>query len=259
MENEIIQLNMEAIEVRQGTVSFPFYDDLKSQALELAANMENVEVNEETIKDSKKLLAAVNKRVKELEDRRIKIKRLMLEPYDTFEKQVKEIVGIVKEADETLRQQVRNLEEMDRIEKRNILESIFNKRKALYTLGDLIDFGENFLESKHLNKTQSIEKTEEEMIVFLEKTEKDVKVMQRLQDVQAHLQCYLEHFDLALAMTQVNQEKERKARIEQSQAVAKNQNATIVKTFTVYDEKDFLLVEMYMKNNRIKFTVEDGI
>jgi hypothetical protein len=249
---------MEAIEVRQGSVTFPFYEDLKSQALELAANMDNVEVNEETIKDSKKLLAAVNKRVKELEDRRIKIKRLMLEPYDLFEKQVKEIVGIVKEADETLRQQVRDLEEIERHAKREAIEDLFDKRKNLYTLGDMLSL-DDFLLPKHLNKTQSIEKTEEEMIEFLEMTEKDVKVMQRLGDVQAHLKAYLDCFDLALAMTTVNEAKERQKQIEKSQAIAKNENAVTVKTFTVYDEKDFLLVEMYMKNNRIKFTVEDGM
>jgi hypothetical protein len=258
MENELMKLNMEQIIVRQGYVEFLQFDDLKKQALDLAANMETVEVNEETIKDSKKLLAAVNKRVKELEDRRIRIKKLMLEPYDIFEAQVKEIVRIVKEADETLRQQVRDLEELDRLHKRTQLENIFNKRKVLYTLGDLIDF-EDFMEPKHLNKSQSIESTETEMIDFLERTENDVKVMQRLPDVQAHLNAYLGSFNLALAMTQVNQEKERRERIEASQAVSKNETAMITKTFTVYDEKDFLLVELYMKNNRIKFTVKEGL
>lgn len=257
METELMKLNMEEIIIKQGFVEFPQFENLKEQALDLATNMKTVEVNEETIKDSKKLLAAVNKRVKELEDRRIKIKKFMLDPYTKFESQVKEIVNIVREADETLRQQVRDMEELDRLHKRTQLESIFNKRKLLYTLGDLITF-EDFMQPKHLNKSQSIESTETEMIEFLERTEKDVKVMQKLSDVQAHLKAYLETFDLALAMTQVSQEKERRERIEASQAVSNNEAAVISKTFTVFDEKDFLLVELYMKNNRIKFTVEDG-
>lgn len=256
MENEIMQLNMEAIEITQGSVRFPFYEDLKQQALDLAADMKTVEINEETIKDSKKLLAAVNKRCKELEDRRIKIKKLMLEPYDLFEAQVKEIVGIVKDADETLRKQVRELEEKERQIKRNELEFIFCKRKDLYTLGDLIKF-EDFIQPKHLNKSQSIDATEKEMVEFLESTEKDVKVMQKLPDLHAHLEAYLKTYDLALAMTEVQSEKERRQKIEASQAIT--EASVITKTFTVFDEKDFLLVEMYMKNNRIKFTVKDGL
>lgn len=251
-----MQLNMEAIEITQGSVRFPFYEDLKQQALDLAADMKTVEINEETIKDSKKLLAAVNKRCKELEDRRIKIKKLMLEPYDLFEAQVKEIVGIVKDADETLRKQVRELEEKERQIKRNELEFIFCKRKDLYTLGDLIKF-EDFIQPKHLNKSQSIDATEKEMVEFLESTEKDVKVMQKLPDLHAHLEAYLKTYDLALAMTEVQSEKERRQKIEASQAIT--EASVITKTFTVFDEKDFLLVEMYMKNNRIKFTVKDGL
>lgn len=258
MENELLNLNMEEIVVQQGTVEFNLYENLKGQALELAENIKTVEVNDENIKDSKKLLAAVNKRLKELEDRRIKIKKIMLEPYNVFESQVKEIVGIVREADDTLRQQVRDMEEEERHAKREQLEEIFDKRKDLYTLGDLLRF-DDFLLPKHLNKTQSIEATEKEMVEFLERTEKDVKVLQRMPDVQAHLNAYLEFFDLALAMTKVESEKERREQLEASKAISKNETKTVTKTFTVYDEKDFLLVEMYMKNNRIKFTVKDGL
>lgn len=256
MDNELINLNMEQIFVKQGTVEFAQFETLKQQALDLAENIRTVEVNEETIKDSKKLLAAVNKRLKELEDRRIKIKRLLLEPYSGFEMQVKEIVGIVREADDILRQQVREMEEADRSFKREQLHVIFNRRKDMYTLGDLLTF-EDFMQPRHLNKSQPIDSSETEMIEFLEATEKDVKVMQRLPDVQAHLNAYLTTFDLAQAMTQVQIEKDRRERIEASQAISKNENEVVTKTFTVFEEKDFLLVEMYMKNNRIKFTVKD--
>lgn len=253
-ENELI-LNLEQIFVTQGKVDFNDFENIKRQAQELAQEIGTVEVNDETLKQSKKLLAAVNKRLKELEDRRIKIKKLMLEPYQTFEDQVKEIVSIVKEADVLVRQQVKFLEEKERQEKFGVLKSIFDKRKALYTLGDLLNVND-FLEPKHLNKTTSIDSAEKEMVAFLEKTETDMKVIKKLQYINEHVSAYLSTFDLAQAMTRVNQEKEREKRIEASQGVKKN--ALITKTFTIYDEKDFLLVELYMKNNKIKFTVEEG-
>ena len=51
------------------------------QAVIYQNQIKAVEVNEENIKESKKLLAAVNKRLKELEDKRISVKKMMLEPY----------------------------------------------------------------------------------------------------------------------------------------------------------------------------------
>jgi hypothetical protein len=255
MENSLI-FKPEQIKVIQGSISFPEFANIKQQALQLAEDITTVEVTDENLKQSKKLLAAVNKRCKELDDERIRIKKVMLEPYTDFESQVKEIVGIVKEADAEVRQQVKHLEEMERQEKKDVLLDIFNQRKALYTLGDLISY-DDFLQPRHLNKSISVEKVEEEMVEFLERTEKDVKVLQRMPDLKDHVAAYLQSYDLALAMTQVQGEKERKQKIEASKAAAKVKPDSFAKTFTVFDEKDFLLVEMYMKNNKIKFKMEE--
>lgn len=257
MEKELA-FNKDKIIVRQGSIEFLEFDRLKEEAQNLAQHIKTVKVTEETAKQSKKLLAAVNNKIKDLEGQRISIKKNMLEPYEIFDNQIKEIVSIVKEADSVVREQIRALEEVEREEKRAQIEDIFDKRKDLYTLGMLINF-EDFLQPKHLNKTQSIDATEKEMIAFLERTEKDVEVLQRLPNVEGHINAYLECFDLAIAMSKVQAQKERRERIQQSQAVSNNKSSKVVKIFAVYDQKDFLLVEMYMKNNRIKFTVEDGM
>lgn len=248
----------EKIIVCQGSIEFLEFEQLKKQAQKLAEHIKTVEVTEETAKQSKKLLAVVNNRIKDLEGQRISIKKNMLEPYQLFENQLKEIVSIVKEADSVVREQIRELEEMERKQKQEALEEIFEKRKGMYRLGDLISF-EHFLQPKHLNKTQSIDATEKEMVAFLERTEKDVEVLQRLPDVQSHIDAYIQTFDLAETMVRIQSEKERRDRIQRSQLVSNRETSKIVKTFTVYDEKDFLLVEMYMKNNQIKFTVKDGM
>ena len=256
MENSLM-LNVQHIKVIQGSIDFPEYENIKKQALQLAEDIQTVEVTDENLKQSKKLLAAVNKRLKELEDERIRIKKMMLEPYQDFESQVKEIVGIVKEADAAVRDQVKQLEEIERQEKKDRLLDIFNKRKALYTLGDLLPFID-FLQPKHLNKTTSIESIEEEMIEFLERTEKDVKVMQKLPDLQAHVSAYLETYDLALAMTKVQGEKERRQQIEASKAARKTE-AVQTYQFTIFNSKDKTLVEMFMNQNNIKFEMKEGI
>lgn len=167
MENELT-IDTQHIEVIQGSIDFKYYEIIKQQAVNLANEIAAVEVTEENIKQSKKLLATVNKRLKELEDKRISIKKMMLEPYATFEEQVKEIVAIVKNADQEVRNQVKHLEEIDRIVKKEAIEYLFMKRKVLYSLGSLIQF-EEFLQSKHLNKSTTMESVEKDMIAFLKK------------------------------------------------------------------------------------------
>ncbi|OXS65128.1 hypothetical protein B1B04_25170, partial [Lysinibacillus sp. KCTC 33748] len=64
MSNELLKVNIEQIRVTPGVIQFQEYESLKQQALQLAEQIEQVEVSEENIQHSKKLLAAVNKRVK---------------------------------------------------------------------------------------------------------------------------------------------------------------------------------------------------
>ena len=135
MENELLKVDIEGIQIVQGLVNFNDYQRIKKEAEALAEQIKTVEVNEENVKASKKLLAVVNKRLKELEDTRIGIKKTMLEPYQLFEEQVKEVVGIVKEADAEVREQVKLLEEFDRIEKEDAIKAIWDKRIIKYSLG----------------------------------------------------------------------------------------------------------------------------
>ena len=255
-ENELI-LQIQQIKVIQGSIEFSDFENIKQQALQLAEDLQTVEVDEDNLKESKKLLAAVNKRKKELDDERIRIKKLMLEPYAAFEDQVKEIVQIVDAANDTVRQQVKDLEEAERQAKQADLAEIFHKRKSLYSLGDLIPF-EDFLKPKHLNKTTTIESVETEMVEFLEQTERDIKVLQKLPDLNDHVSAYIGKYDLALAMSQVQGEKERRQQIEAAQAQKKMQQPEAEKQyrFTITGEKDKALVEMFMKQNKIQYEME---
>src|SRR5688572_7638784 len=139
-EIEVMQLTHNDILVQAGLVQFNAFEKLKAEAAALADQIKTVEVTDENLKQSKKLLAAVNKRVKLLEDKRIAIKKEVLQSYNLFEDQVKEIVAIVKEADETVRVQVKHLEEQERNEKHEILKELFEKRMIHYTFRDLFSF-----------------------------------------------------------------------------------------------------------------------
>ena len=245
------ELSLKQIEVIPGSISFKSYQKLKKEALKLSERVSDVKVTEENVKESKKLVAAVAKRIKELQDQRILIKKTMLEPYEVFEEQVKEIVQIVNESEDLVRTQIRELEEQERETKRAFIEELFNKRISLYSFKNLFQV-EDFLQSKHLNKTSKIESVEKEMVEFLEKIEKDLTLINTMENKERLLSLYLDVKDITIVLTQANQEKARLEQIRASQAVSSKSESKSF-TFTVYDEKDFKLIKMFMDQNNIKF------
>lgn len=254
--NYDLSLDVEQITVWQGSIQFAEYEILKEQALDLAAEIKTVEVNEETLKISKKMLAAVNKSIKELEDRRISIKRLLLEPYQVFEGQVKEIVSIVKEADEIVRDQIRGFEENQRNEKEMILKDKFEKRIVHYSFRDLFNF-KDFLHPKHLNKTTTIEAAENEMVEFLNKLARDIKAIEKMPNPEAVLRHYTTTKDIAEAITLHAHEEAKKQQIEASKTIKKDPfSVNYLVSIPIQEKKDLTLVEMFLKANDIDYSID---
>jgi len=247
-----MMFNDNQIMVVPGFVDFLGYETLKKQAIELAEQVSQIEVSDENVQYSKKLLATVNKRVKEIEDRRIAIKKEMLLPYSVFEKQVKEIVEIVNRANDVVRVQLKELEEKERDEKELFLKDIFNKRMQHYSFGDIFKF-EHFINQKHLNKTTSIKSTEEEMTQWLEKKELDLGVINSLPNAKDVLAEYFDTNDLSVALKIINEREEREKKAE---TIVQQTGQAVVKTsfsIALFSEKDLLLVTMFMDNNKIKY------
>lgn len=155
------------VDVTQGGIKFYGYEAMLEQARELAENIRSVEVDEESLQTTKKLLAEVNKRVDALEKERIRIKKELLVPYLDFEEQIKSITSVVKESDNELRGKVRELEEIERQEKRGIIERMFVKRLEAYQALFFLT-PDRFITAQHLNKAMSLNKVESEMVQWME-------------------------------------------------------------------------------------------
>ncbi|HCW3214768.1 TPA: DUF1351 domain-containing protein [Listeria monocytogenes] len=250
--NTLPKINIESPVVTQGSILFPAYKKIKSDSLILAQQIENIEVTEENVKQSKKLLAAVNKEVKNLESERISIKKEMLEPYNEFEKQVKEIVSIVKKADEMVRQQITQLEEEEREDKKLVLKRMFEKRIKAYDFKTYFTF-DDFLENRHLNKSLSINKIENEMVEWLTKVENELKVIETMPYADEIIAEYKETKDLAVSAQLVSERHKAQEVIKEAKNDIKDDQLHCKTTFTLFDEKDAKLVEMFMQQNKIKF------
>lgn len=228
----------QSVSVQKGGIQFQGYDAMLEQAIELAELIRTVEVNDESIKGTKKLLAEVNKRVDALEAERIRIKKELLEPYMEFEKQIKTITSVVKESDNELRSKVRELEELERQEKRRIIEGLFEKRIKLYPTLFFIT-SDRFIRPIHLNKSTALNKIEIEMAQWLEQRKKEVLLISETSG--ADLEKYAETLDLVDALPR------------QPEPVKTVDTPKKTVTITI-DEDDYVQVNLFLKMTGIAYT-----
>ena len=237
-----------AIDIIPPEIQFNDYERLKEEATEIAFYVSQIEVTEDNTKEAKKLLAKVNKSVEKLNRKRIDIKNELMRPYDTFASQVREIEKIVKDADEVVRSQVRQLEEREREEKRQGLEQIWNARIDMYAFAKVVKF-DDWLEARHLNKTQPVSKSETEMVNFLERVEEEIGILANMENSSDLINEYKKSLNIATAMNSVSEkQREIEKQKEILKEVVEEQFAFIIK-----NKKDKTLLELLLKENNITY------
>ena len=254
-----ISITVGQLVVTKGSIEFPQYELIKSQVVNLSEHLKTVEVNQDNLKLSKKLLASINKEVRKLHDERMRVKRTVLEPYSDFESQVNEITGIVKDADDTIRNQVRELEEQERLAKKELIRSIFQKRIQHYDFEDLLNF-DHFIKPTHINKSMGINNIEADMVKWLTKTEQNLDLIksmdysfeiigeyQRTQDVATSIKSVMDRHKAI-------KEMERKAETDSKVSPAQSKTKKPIILIELTDEKDARLVEMFMNNEGIEYS-----
>ena len=239
---------------KPGVVNFPGYESLRAQAVEVARIIQEMDVSEESIKDAKKMLATANKSIKELEDARIGVKKDLLEPYQDLETKIKEIVGIVRDAESEARSKIRQLEEQERDQKEEELRSIWGLRHRPYEKSLAFLEFEDWLTPQHLNKTMSIKKAEEDMTQWLEAKSRDVLVIMGMEYGVDILSEYKSCLDLGLAVATVKQRALDREKIER--VMPKAEHTAPVTVFIIEDPKDAALTEMLMKSNNVTYKKE---
>lgn len=239
-----------SIIVRTGEIYFQDYAKLLEEAKLVAQGVQQMEVTEDNVKEVKKILAKVNKSVKTLNDRRIEIKKQINAPYEVFAEQIKEIEKIVKDADEIVRNEVRMMEEQEREDKKQKLKSIWDARIELYEYSKIMNF-EDWLEPSHLNKTESLKKSEQAMTDWLEFTERNIETLSTMQHSQKLIHEYKLCKDVAQAIQNVNDEIEA---MQEEQTILKNEDVNIQKYYLeIYSEADLELVEMLLEKHGINY------
>lgn len=110
-----------------------------------ALDIENIEANEKNKSSLKNLRAELNKELKEYENARKDIKKIVEQPYKDFEVEYKVLKEVYDEASSLLRDKIDEVEDAQREEKKNNLVIYFNELKVslnetIKELGFNLDF-----------------------------------------------------------------------------------------------------------------------
>lgn len=120
-----MELKMQEVQFPQ-VIQFNFAE-LKEEITAKAELYKNMVYTEDTIKEAKADKASLNKFIKVLEDKRKDVKKQCLQPYEDFEKQIKELVAIVNEPVQLIDSQVKAYDEKRKAEKLEQIKSIWEE------------------------------------------------------------------------------------------------------------------------------------
>ncbi|MCF7945936.1 MAG: DUF1351 domain-containing protein [Spirochaetia bacterium] len=184
----------------------------------VAASYQGLVFDQDDIKPAKKAVAELRKYKKDIEDRRKKVKRDWLAPYDAFEKEVKKATSCIDKAITPISQQISEAEQQ-RIEDKK--ESIHKLKETVFADSPAKSFIDAswFDETRWLNSTVSLKKIEEELEVKKLHIQNDLTAIQNTNTAytQRLLEEYRRHGDLSAAIGQVEALKEEAAEAKKLQ------------------------------------------
>lgn len=240
----------EGIFATPAKIDFPGYELMIARATEVADYINGIQLTEDSMKDVKQTLADARKLTNHLDTTRKNMKTALMSDFTAFEGKIKEIIGIIDDADSVLRSKVREVEESQREAKCETLVGIWNKRVQGYSfqivLGDCFD---RWLTPKHLNKTTSLKSAEADMTQWMEQRENDLNVL--LPMGAEYVAEYVKLLELGTAIKSVTERK--MAEQIYAERTKEQESVEPIAVFKVTGEKDITLTEALLKQNKINF------
>lgn len=183
-----------------------------------ALDIENIEANEENKSSLKNLRAELNKELKEYEDARKDIKKIVEQPYKDFEAEYRFLKEVYDEASSLLRDKIDEVEDAQREEKKNNLVIYFNELKVslnetIKELGFNLDFVS--FEQLGLNITVSASETSlrKQANETLERVCNDLRVISGNAHKSRLYAKYSVNLDLSRSLFELQEEMKREEQI----------------------------------------------
>ena len=152
------------------------FEEIKAMVQDKADHYKHMTYTEEQLPEAKKDKATLNKFVKAIEDRRKEVKKACMQPYESFETQIKELVAICNEPIKAIDEFVKAAEAEEKEVKRAEIEKLFSEIEH----PDWLNLNQIF-NPKWLNQTVKMSLVEEEIKSRLKATEGDIKTISTLE------------------------------------------------------------------------------
>ena len=189
-------------------------DEIKKAVISITEQYKGIAYTEEQLQEAKKDRAMLNAMKKDISDRRIQVKKALLEPYDVFESEVKEVVALIDEPIEMIGKQIEAYEDKVREEKNTALAQFFSEN--IGELSEVVSYDRIF-NPKWLNKTASLSSCKAEIQKIIDDINTDLAAIISSVDEKYQVfakDYYLQHgFNLSKALGEANriQEMDKKA------------------------------------------------
>lgn len=196
---------------------------------------------EDMITQAKKDRATLNRLVTAIDTKRKEMKALYLQPYESFEKEAKELISMIKEVGGEIDAQVKAYDEYRKKEKQEKVKEMY--AAMIGSLAELLPY-ERLHDPKWLNVTKSMSAISEEMGRIIDRVESglssidtlnlDPEIAERVKGV------FLQNFDLAAALAErerIEKQREELARFKAAQEAAKAAKPVEVESVPVQETK----------------------
>lgn len=176
-------------------------DELEAAVRQKIASYENVVYTEDNIKQAKVDRAELNKLTKAIEDRRKMVKKIINEPYDKFEAELKEVLALIQEPVEIIDKQVKAFEDQQKEEKKAKIRAAYDE--VIGDLKSVLPF-EKVFDGRYLNQTYKLATAQTDIKSKVEKVRTDLETIDSL-DSKYKLNAkdvYIKTLDLSKALAE---------------------------------------------------------
>lgn len=153
-------------------------EELEAAVRQKIASYENVVYTEDNLKQAKADRAELNKLTKAIEERRKMVKKIINEPYDIFESELKEILALIQKPVKIIDKQVKAFEDQQKEEKKKSIRAAYDE-----TIGDLAEVlpFDRVFDSRYLNQTYKLAAAQADVQAKVEKVRTDLETIDSLE------------------------------------------------------------------------------
>lgn len=190
------------------------FNELKQEIAETVQEYETSVYTDDMIQQAKADRAKLRKFVDAIETKRKEIKKRYLEPYEQFEREEKELIGMVQKAIDNIDSQVKEAEEKKRAEKTEKIREFYDDN--IHDLGQYLPF-EKVFRPEFANATTSMKSIKQEILDKIQTVAEGLAILNEVDskfagDMKA---VFLQTYDIGRAMAERNRlEMEEKRREE---------------------------------------------